>query len=239
MPSGWEVSRSRASAAEHHGRPLPTGGGRQVWVHDVTRPALVLGSTQAESVVDLGVARALGIEVVRRRSGGGAVLLIPGEVAWVDVIVPAGDPLWDDDVGRSFQWLGHVWQRALVDVGIGGTRVHSGALECVTLSDSGACAAAKGGRVGSGGGWGRLICFAAVGPGELTLGERKVVGISQRRTRDAARFQCAVYRRWDPSLLAQLLRLDDDAAKALRGAAVGVGAHPNEILEAFVAHLPA
>lgn len=219
MPSSWEVSRSRASAAEHHGRALPAGGGRLVWAHDVTRPALVLGSTQDESVVDLGVARALGIELVRRRSGGGAVLLVPGEVAWVDVVVPAGDPLWDDDVGRSFQWLGHVWQRALVDVGIGGTRVHSGALEC--------------------GMWGRLICFAAVGPGELTLGERKVVGISQRRTRDAARFQCAVYRRWDPSLLAQLLRLDDDAAQGLRGAAVGVGAHPDEILEAFVSHLPA
>jgi lipoate---protein ligase len=219
VTSSWEVSHSRASAAEHHGRVVPEGAGRLLWVHEVTRPALVLGSTQDESVVDLGLARALGVEVVRRRSGGGAVLLIPGEVAWLDVVVPAGDPLWDEDVGRSFQWLGHVWQRALVDVGIGGTTVHAGALHC--------------------GVWGRLICFAAVGPGELTLAERKVVGISQRRTRTAARFQCAVYRRWDPELLAQLLRLDADAARALRAVAVGVGAHPREIVAAFSAHLPA
>jgi len=45
---------------------------RTLAVCRVTGPAVVLGSTQAESLVDLRRAGARGIEVVRRRSGGGA-----------------------------------------------------------------------------------------------------------------------------------------------------------------------
>ena len=48
-----------------------------MWVADPTGPALVLGSAQPESDVRAGV----DIEVVRRRSGGGAVLVVPGERA--------------------------------------------------------------------------------------------------------------------------------------------------------------
>ena len=43
----------------------------------------------AATAIDLDVACAApGVEVVRRRSGGGAVLLVPGEVVWFDVVVP-------------------------------------------------------------------------------------------------------------------------------------------------------
>ncbi len=49
-------------------------------------------------------------------------------------------------------------------------------------------------------------CFAGLGPGEVTIGGRKAVGISQRRTRAGARFQCVAYERWDPGPLAALLR---------------------------------
>jgi lipoate-protein ligase A len=55
--------------------------------------------------------------------------------------------------------------------------------------------------------WSSLVCFAGLGPGEVTVGGRKAVGISQRRTRDAAGFQCAAYSRWDPAALAALLAL--------------------------------
>jgi len=42
-----------------------------------------------------------------------------------------------------------------------------------------------------------------------------VVGISQRRTRAGARFQCAVARRWEPDRLAGLLALEDGERAAL------------------------
>ena len=53
---------------------------------------------------------------------------------------------------------------------------------------------------------GRRSCASpASGRARCTVGGRKVVGISQRRTRGWARFQCAAYRRWDPAALVALL----------------------------------
>ena len=41
---------------------------------------------------------AAGVELVRRRSGGGAVYLAPGEQLWIDAWVPRDDALWEVDV---------------------------------------------------------------------------------------------------------------------------------------------
>jgi hypothetical protein len=46
---------------------------------------LVLGSRQSDDIVDLRVARAKGVNIVRRRSGGGAVLVGPDRCLWIDV----------------------------------------------------------------------------------------------------------------------------------------------------------
>jgi lipoate---protein ligase len=220
---GWELRRLTGRAADLHAEPLPEGPDRAVWVLDATAPALVLGSTQSEELVDGEAAAAAGIDVARRRSGGGAVLVLPGEMAWVDVILPAGDPLWDDDIARAAHWLGRAWQSALAELGVGSTDVHEGPLVCGPL--------------------GRLVCFAAVGAGEVTVpdgnGPRKVVGISQRRTRAAARFQCAAYRRWDPDALARLLRLDPEGRSDIADVATGTERDPAALVEAFLRHLPA
>jgi lipoate-protein ligase A len=220
--SGWELRRLTGRAADLHAEPLPEAPGRALWVLEATAPALVLGSTQSEELVDGAAAAAAGIDVARRRSGGGVVLVVPGETAWVDVILPAADPLWDDDIARAAHWLGRAWQSALAELGVGSTEVHEGPLACGPL--------------------GRLVCFAAVGAGELTVpgggGPRKVVGISQRRTRAAARFQCAAYRRWDPDPLARLLRLDHEGRKAIADAAIGTERDPAALVDAFLSQLP-
>jgi lipoate-protein ligase A len=222
-PTAWELRRLGGRAADLHAEPLPESPARAVWVLEATSPALVLGSTQSEELVDGDAAAAAGIEVARRRSGGGVVLVVPGEIAWVDVILPVGDPLWDDDVGHAARWLGRTWQAALADLGVAPTEVHEGPLACGPL--------------------GRLVCFATVATGEVTVpggdGPRKVVGISQRRTRDAARFQCAAYRRWDPEPLVRLMRLDETGRTALVDAAVGVDRKPAVAVDAFLRHLPA
>lgn len=123
------------------------------------------------------------------------MLLVPGDVAWLDVVIPAADALWQDDVGRAFGWLGDAWVRALDALGFRGGVVHEGALWCTA--------------------WSSYVCFAGLGAGEVTVDGFKVVGISQRRTRAGARFQCAALRRWDPEALARLLRLDEPARARL------------------------
>jgi lipoate-protein ligase A len=164
-----------------------------MWIFDIAQPAIVLGSTQAD--VDVTGIDVTGIEVVRRRSGGGAVYLAPGKTLWCDVVVPRGDELWDDDVGRATYWLGDAWAAAIGD----GAVVHRGGMVRTEWSD--------------------LVCFAGLGPGEVSVSGRKVVGISQRRTREAARFQCVAYERWDPQPLADLFGLD--APLASMGDGVG------------------
>ena len=212
----WEVVRHREPAREFHARPIPEPAARSVWVCEATGPALVLGSAQRDEVVD----RAAGVDVVRRRSGGGAVLVVPGEVLWVDVILPSSDPLWKVDVGEAFHWLGEAWQAALAELGVT-TTVHRGGLERSTWSD--------------------LVCFAGLGPGEvLNEAGAKVVGMSQRRTRDAARFQCAALARWDPAALLELLVVEDreTASAELADVAAGVGVDLGALLDALIRHLP-
>jgi hypothetical protein len=65
--------------------------------------------------------------------------------------------------------------------------------------------------------WSTSVCFAGLGPGEVTVDGRKVVGLSQRRTREAALFQCCAALRWEPARLLDLLAFDD--ADRARGAA--------------------
>lgn len=200
--SDWVVEHHRGSAAELHALEVSDVGTPRVWVLEATGPAVVLGSTQPGDVVDAEAARGAGVAVARRRSGGGAVWVAPGDPHWVDVIVPRGHKLWTDDVGRAFLPIGRAWQEALASLGVEGTHLHEDRLACGPL--------------------GGTVCFAGRGPGEVLLGEAKVVGISQRRTRAGARFQCAVPVRWDPAPLAALLR-DHPDPEALAGVGTGIG----------------
>jgi lipoate---protein ligase len=208
------VNRWHGSAAEFHARPIALLKSAEAWVLSVRRPALVLGSAQRGGVADEAAAAARGVEVVRRSSGGGAVLLEPGRCIWIDILLPRHDPRWIDDVGKSAYWLGDVWADALATLGVDAA-VHHGRLEQTE--------------------WGRLVCFAAIGPGEVIVAGRKLVGISQRRTRHGARFQCLVHEAWDPAPLLDLLILSDEdrtrAAADLLDVATGPGV-PLESLEA-------
>lgn len=212
----WSVRRHVAPAADLHALVPPTTG-RHVWVLEPVAPAVVLGSTQVDDVVDAAAAGRAGVDVVRRRSGGGAVWVSPDDPVWVDVIVPRGDRLWHDDVGRAFLPIGEAWRAALASMGVSGTGVHDGALVRTRWSD--------------------LVCFAGRGPGEVFLGDAKVVGMSQRRTRHGARFQCAVPRRWDAEPLRSLLRPAPPVG-ALDGCGAGIGSVPtDDLVAAFVAAL--
>ncbi len=214
----WEIHRRAGAAGYLHDLdllgPTTTAGkaavsgashpvARAVWLLHPTAPAVVLGSAQrftTADVTDEVVARSAegrvvpssdaparergvhgggtppverdGAEVVVRRSGGGAVVLEPGVSVWVDVVLPRRDPLWDDDVSTSARWLGQAWVTALSSLGIDAA-VHDGPTDRHAMA--------------------RAACFAGLGPGEVVSSGRKLVGISQRRTRAGARFQCVAY----------------------------------------------
>lgn len=218
----WRVEHRAGSAADLHAAPVPEPAGRTALVCEPTGASIVLGSTQPTDLIDHPACEAADVAVVRRRSGGGAVLVVPGDLLWVDLVIPAEDPLWLADVGRAFQWVGQVWGAALRELGYD-PEVHDGAPVC--------------------GHWSRLVCFAGIGSGEVTLGGRKVVGIAQRRTRGWARFQCAALLSWDPIRLASLLALDvEDRSRAgvdLARVAVGLAVEPDAVLSALMGQLAA
>lgn len=181
---------------------------RAIGICRVSASAVVLGSTQPLSVIDGDRAERSGLALARRRSGGGAVLVRPDDPIWIDAWVPRDDPLWRDDVARAFDWLGDTWARALANLGIAGASVHRGGLFACTR-------------------WSSLVCFGGVGTGEvLDPDGRKIVGISQRRTRDGAWFHSACLRRWDPDPLLDVVVLEADQRRAahadLAAAAIGL-----------------
>lgn len=192
----WAWHERHGTAGELHDPTPPAEERRIIEEMVIGAPALVLGSSQSGSDVDAGAAEAAGVSVVRRRSGGGAVLLVPGEHVWLDVWLPRSDPLWVDDVGRAGDWLADVWIEALSSLGMRDLAAHRGPLETTA--------------------WSSQVCFAGLGPGEVTSERRKLVGTSQRRTRGWARFQCVVHRRWDAAATFALLAAPDAPSAATR-----------------------
>jgi lipoate---protein ligase len=181
--------------------------GRVALSREVSDPTLVLGSTQPTELVDAPAMRLRGVQLARRRGGGGAVYLEPARQLWLDAWIPREDPLWSADVSVAAEWVGAWWVGALARQRQHGFEVHSG--RSVP------------------GEFGELVCFAGRGPGEVFRGERKVVGLSQWRAREGSLFSSCAYLQWDPEPLLELLYVDEHAREELGGGvlqvAVGLG----------------
>lgn len=190
--TGWLAETWRGGAGVFHARDLPHG--RRLWLVEADSPALVLGSSQRADEVDAAGADRLGLEVCTRRTGGGAVWLDPACSLWVDLTIDRDDPYWSDDVPTSGVWLGNVFAEVLDPLTDATLEVWSRPYVAHPLA--------------------RALCFAGLAPGEVTASGAKAVGISQRRTRDGARFQCVVYRHWEPARFAGAFTDPDVGATA-------------------------
>ncbi|MGH9169286.1 MAG: lipoyl protein ligase domain-containing protein [Acidimicrobiales bacterium] len=227
------------AAGIHDGDPALVGERRVAAVRHPTSGAVVLGSTQPASDFDEAACHRHGLEVTRRRSGGGAVLVRPGAQVWIDFFLPRGDPLLDADVVRSFSVVGAIWVSALQSrhelLGPG----------------AGSVSTAEPRRPAAGpreqGTWSRLLCFGGIGASEVTVGGRKAVGIAQRRDRAGAWFYSMVMLdvgAGGPGELGLLLADPSrrhDAASWLDAAAVAVPGGPDVaagLTEAVLHHLP-
>ena len=213
---GWHL-------VERHGPPSalvapgPVTGARVARLGHPTSPAVVVGSAQPAGDFDAGRCSELGLEIVRRRSGGGAVLVVPGAQVWLDLYVPAGDELWRADLIAASAWVGALWREALRATGNAeDLAVHAGRLVATP--------------------WSGRICFAGLGPGEVTAGRRKVTGLAQRRDRAGAWFFTMALVWPEQHRLARLLAAGEDAElDAQLRAGTGAAGCPATALEEALA----
>jgi lipoate---protein ligase len=200
------VTVERAPAAELIPRPLDLleatiddGRPRGVWSR-ATEPALVLGSGQRPPA---DWTPPPGLAVVRRGTGGGAVLCDDAYLM-LDIALPIEDPRVLTDVTESYRWLADAFCAALARLGLAGIRPLP--LAELRALDEPARAA------------GRVACFAGLGPYELVdAAGRKLVGLAQRRRRGGVLLQAAAYLSGDRSALADLLWLEPAERDELAG----------------------
>jgi lipoate-protein ligase A len=169
-------------------------------VYGFSPPALSLGYGQSEDDVDREACRRLGIDVVRRPTGGRAVLH-EHDLTYA-LVAPLDDPRFPPSVGGTYQVVAEALRDALVALG---------ARE-VVLAPRRAAAPDD------------PACFAAPARAELLLGGRKVAGSAQRRGRRAFLQHGSILLAPDPARLAACLR-GADAAR-LAGAMVGLRSVP-------------
>lgn len=163
-----------------------------------TSPALVLGRGQRPQDVRTD------LPVLRRHTGGGAVLL-DADLLSLDVVLPAGHPWLGGDLGAVFLAVGDAWAAALASLGVDGLEVHRGPAANRLGTDPLRAA----------------ICYAAPGRGEVLHGGRKLVGLAQRRRRHGALVQCGLLWRWRPAALLRAFGADPEDP-AVAAAATGL-----------------
>ena len=124
-------------------------------------PCLSLGYGQPlDGSVDTDACRRLGVGLVRRPTGGGAIYHDgPERELTYSVVATATDLGIGPDLLDTYQWIGRALLRGLNELGAGAEMV----------------------KVGGGSGPAPAFCFARTGVFEIEVGGRKLVGSAQRR----------------------------------------------------------
>lgn len=163
-----------------------------MFVLDPQRRIAVLGARQSSDLLDpvaLG-----GVSLRRRRGGGGLVLLQPGDL-WIDFWIPADDARWTYDVHFSALMVGEWWRRVLAPRVDGDVVVHTGSLEGDERH--------------------RVVCFAGRGPGEVFVDGHKAVGVTQWRVREGVFLSSVVHAHSSSNLIDLLFERPPGLADAL------------------------
>jgi lipoate-protein ligase A len=164
----------------------------------VNRAAVVLGLAlhrRAASVLDLARCAQVGLQVLERRAGGGAVLLDSGMLCYA-VAVPTS--LVSEDLTASYRWLGEHFAERLRALGVSARRVEVDEARADVAEHRHDLLA--------------NTCYGLLSPHEVVVGSAKLVGLAQVRRRHAALFQIGILLR-DQSGLADYLRVPDERSR--------------------------
>jgi len=142
-------------------------------------PAIILGASQRPDEQQLARAVSQGVELVRRKSGGGAVMA-GAEMLSVSVFVPSDHPISKGSTVKAYHWMGELWQKVFASYGLY-SRLPS-ADEIVQSNQRAKSLATD---------W---ACYAAVAHGELLDQQgRKLLGVAQIRSRYGCVLTCGLY----------------------------------------------
>ena len=141
----------------------------RVWIY--SRTAVVLGRSGRQDSASVARARAAGVDLCVRPTGGGAVLAGPWMMS-ASVVLPTGHPLVEPGIARSFAWLGRAHCDWLQRVGI----TARPAIQPVVRRDDALA-------------W---ACFAGLSYGEIAIHDRKMIGLSQARRRNAVLYSSGI-----------------------------------------------
>ena len=147
------------------------------------------------------------------------MLVAPEDMLWVDIFVPKESKFWIADIAKASIWIGRIWDDALKRLDV----------ECFLFDENFSRTEAS-----------DLICFIGRAPGELFIGNRKILGISQRRSKFGTRFQCALIINWKPEHMigayssTPIPNLD----KLITRAGIASGCEKQDALNAFLSVLP-
>jgi lipoate-protein ligase A len=167
-----------------------------------TLPTLSLGAKERlREAADIEACRRLGIALVRRPTGGRAVLH-DRELTY-SVIAPLGVPPFDESVESSYRVIAEAMRAGFAELGIeleltaGSRKIRPTSLSPDELTGADAAERVRAAALR------HLPCFAAPSRYELAYGGRKVVGSAQRRLRNAVLQHGSILLRSDPERLAE------------------------------------
>lgn len=161
---------------------LASGAGRPALrLYEWAPACLSIGALQPGAQVSWDQCARQNVEVVRRPTGGGAVLHVPGYELTYAVVAPAGHPLVSGDIRTSYRKISAVLRAGLELLGL--------QLDEPVPSKATRSAA----------------CFAASAAYELTAGGRKLAGSAQLRRGGALLQQGSILIKSHAELLAPLL----------------------------------
>lgn len=145
------------------------------------QPTLSLGRNQNDGWIDHNLCCAYNVEVVRRPTGGRALLHMPGEITYA-VILPEVDSRLK--IAQAFAGIAAVLGQALAQLGLPVTAAAYGSIPSGASHPS---------------------CMAVTAPGEITALGRKFVGSAQVRRNGKLLQHGVIVRRYDVALLHKLI----------------------------------